>query len=255
MIRHPVLLDVNGIAHAFFTRKDGVSDGIYASLNCGFGSGDSAAAVTENRARAAMQLGVEPKHLVTAHQVHGTEVSVVDKPWPHDRAPKADALVTTQMGIALGVLAADCAPVLLADAEAEVIAAAHAGWRGALAGVLEATVAKMIELGADQRRIVAAVGPCIGPESYEVGPEFRDRFLADNAASAKQFKPASRAGYYLFDLAGHAMWRLEAMKVKAVGRVPHDTFSDTARFYSYRRATRNGETDYGRGLSAIALTF
>ncbi|HEX9647394.1 MAG TPA: peptidoglycan editing factor PgeF [Alphaproteobacteria bacterium] len=245
-----------GVAHGFFTRRGGVSAGVYGSLNCGLGSGDAGAAVAENRARAMAALRLGPEALVTGYQVHGIEVRIIDgnETAGERRARRhTDAAVTSAPGIALGVLTADCAPVLLADPEARVIGAAHAGWRGALAGVVEATVAAMERLGASRGAIVAAIGPCIAAESYEVGPEFPAPFLADDAASARFFAPRRSGGRLSFDLAGYLAWRLGRLGLGEVGATGGDTCADDAAFFSYRRAYRRGETDYGRLLSAIAL--
>lgn len=242
-----------GIRHAFFTRHGGVSRGFFASLNCGLGSADDAAAVRENRARAARALDARPENLVTLHQVHGITVINVDRPWTTDVRPQADALVSTTPGIALGALAADCAPILFADARARVVGAAHAGWRGALAGVIGATVEAMCAAGARAPDIVASVGPCIGRESYEVGPEFPGPFIASDPANARFFRPAARAGHFMFDLAGYCAARLEAAGVGTVAVTGQDTCAPGSDFFSYRRAVLNGERDYGRGLSAIML--
>jgi polyphenol oxidase len=239
--------------HAFFTREGGVSDGLYASLNCGFGSGDAADNVSANRDRAMDAIGLGGDALVTAYQIHSpTAVAVVD-PWRPDAAPRADALVTNRPGIALGILTADCAPVLFADADAGVIGAAHAGWRGARDGVLEATVEAMAALGARPGRIAAAVGPCIRQESYEVGPEFQSAFVDDDPETAGLFVAGARDGHFQFDLPGYIARRLSAIALAAVEVVTFDTCADEDRFFSYRRATRRGEPDYGRGLSAIAI--
>jgi hypothetical protein len=245
-----------GVRHVFFTRAGGVSEGIYASLNCGFGSGDVPERVHENRVRAAARLGVAPARLLSLHQVHGRDVIAVEAPWsmdPHEQRPKADAMVTDRPGIALGVLSADCAPVLLADADARVIGVAHAGWRGALAGVIEATLAAMQHLGARVERVAARVGPAIGPDSYEVGPEFPAPFLAADAANARFFRASARAGHHLFDLPGYCLSRLEAAGVAASSCARDDTCRDAEHYFSYRRNTLAGVRDYGRGLSAIVL--
>src|SRR5229473_6928106 len=192
-----------GIRHAFFTRQGGVSRGLFASLNCGFGSHDDPASVEENRAIAATQLALTAERLVTCHQVHGTATVTVERPWRRAANPRADGMVTAVPGIALGILAADCAPVLFADPSAGIIGAAHGGWRGALAGVMEATVATMVRLGAQPRRIRAGIGPCIAQPSYEVGPEFAAAFAAADPASDRFFAPASRPGHHLFDLPGY----------------------------------------------------
>ena len=240
------------VRHGFFTREGGVSDGIFASLNCGFGSGDDPAKVAENRGRVAAALDVAPAALVTAYQVHGTETSVVIEPWRRDAAPKADAMATRTPGVALGILTADCAAVLLADPDARVIGAAHAGWRGALTGVVEAAIAAMERLGAERARIHAAIGPCIGRASYEVGPEFPAPFLARNAANAAFFAPAARPGHFRFDLAGYVARVLTQAEISSVTRINADTYADP-RFFSYRRNTLAGEKSYGRALSVIAL--
>jgi YfiH family protein len=242
----------SGVRHGFFGRDGGVSDGLYASLNCGYGSGDAPDKVTANRERAAAGLGLTAARIVTGHQTHSARVATVETPWPRDAAPAVDALVTDRPGIGLGVLSADCAPVLLADAGARVVGAAHAGWRGALGGVLEATVAAMAALGARPERIGAAIGPCIGPASYEVGPEFPAPFLAESEANARFFRPAGRAGHFLFDLPGYVAARLARLGIGCdwLGR---DSLALSDRFFSYRRSTLDGHRVYGRGISLIAL--
>jgi YfiH family protein len=241
------------VRHGFFTRQGGVSAGLYSSLNCGFGSGDERAAVAENRARVAGALGGPADGLVTVHQVHGTAVAQVDRPWRPDAAPKADALVTRTPGVVLGILAADCAPVLLADAEAGVIGAAHAGWRGALAGVVEAAVAAMEQIGATRARIVAAIGPCIGAASYEVGADFADRFIAEDAANRRFFTQGRVPDKRQFDLPGYLAGRLAGVGLARVDALGLDTLSDPARWFSYRRSCLAHEPDYGRQISAIML--
>ena len=248
-----VLDGVPGVGHAFFTRRGGVSEGPYASLNCGFGSGDSPESVAANRGLAMERLALSGDHLVTVRQTHSADVAVVEAPWTPAAAPSADALVTRTLGVALGVLTADCAPVLFADAEAGVIGAAHAGWRGGLAGVLDATVEAMTGLGARARRIVVAIGPCIHQPSYEVGPEFRAAFVGAESANGEFFAPGD-GDRLLFDLPGYLERRLATMGLGAVERLAHDTRDGDDLFFSYRRATEQGETRYGRGLSAIALT-
>jgi YfiH family protein len=238
-----------GVPHGFFTRRGGASTGIYAGLNCGPGSRDDAAAVAANREAAAAALGAAT--LLTAHQVHGVRVAVAQGPWSGER-PQADAVVTATPGVAVGALSADCAPVLLADAEAGVVAAAHAGWRGALAGVVEATVAAMTALGARPGRIAAAVGPCISQRAYEVGPEFVDAFLDEDRAFARFF--AGGAGDRAqFDLPGFVLDRLRAAGVERCGWIGRCTYADDALFFSHRRGVHRGEADYGRLLSAIRL--
>jgi purine-nucleoside/S-methyl-5'-thioadenosine phosphorylase / adenosine deaminase len=243
----------NGIRHGFFTREGGVSDGIFVSLNCGFGSADASTNVTENRGRAMDTLGLARDRLVTCYQVHSPRVAVVDAVWTLDDRPRADAMVTRRTGIALGILTADCAPVLLADAEAGVIGAAHAGWRGALTGVLEATVQAMVELGASPSRLRAGIGPCIAQASYEVGPEFPAPFLAESPANTGFFLPAPRTGHLVFDLAGYVAQKLGRLGLASIELTGGDTAAEADRFFSYRRACHRKEPDYGRALSAIAL--
>jgi YfiH family protein len=253
MIQARSLADLDGVQHRFFTRRGGVSAGLYSSLNCGYGSGDEPDNVRENRRRAAAQFDLGAADLLTVHQIHSADVLTVDtERWTSPGAPRADGLVTDRPGVALGVLAADCAPVLLADGDAGVIGAAHAGWKGALGGVVDSTIAAMERLGARRERIRAAIGPCIGRDSYEVGPEFPARFLAQDADNAACFRPAARAGHFLFDLAGYLAHRLKLAGVNA-STTGHDTLAADEDFFSYRRNTLAGVRDYGRGLSAIAL--
>ena len=253
MITLDVLDDCDGIRHGFFTREGGVSGGLFASLNCGYGSGDDPANVTRNRAIAAGRLGVAGDRLITCYQIHSADVLTVETPWPREDAPRADGMVTDRPGIALGVLAADCAPVLFADSAARVIGAAHGGWKGALGGVMEATVAAMSALGAAPSRIRAGIGPCIAQKSYEVGPEFPDRFAETDAESGRFFVPAERPGHFRFDLPGYIAHRLARLGLGAVTNAACDTLADPARFFSYRRACLTGEGDYGRALAAICL--
>jgi len=241
-----------GLRHAFFTREGGVSQGIYASLNCGPGSRDDPANVAENRRRAAQALNVEPDCLLTCYQVHSADALVVQGPWNGTERPRADALVTNTAGLAIGILTADCAPVLLADRRAGVIAAAHAGWKGALGGILEATLVAMEGLGARPGEILAAIGPCISQRSYEVGPEFFETFLARGEENRGFFRQG-RGDRLHFDLRGYVARRLAQAGVRDIQPLPCDTFSEEERFFSYRRARKRGETDYGRALSAIAL--
>jgi polyphenol oxidase len=241
------------IRHAFFTRQGGVSEGLFASLNCGFGSRDDPRRVEDNRAIAAVHLGLTAERLVSCHQVHGTRAITVERPWRRADNPRADGMATAVPGIALGVLAADCAPVLFADPAARVIGAAHGGWRGALAGVMEATVAAMAALGARPERIRAGIGPCIAQQSYEVGAEFEAAFAAADTNNARFFQTAERSGHFLFDLPGYIGHRLERLGLAVVEQAPHDTAAEDALFFSYRRACQRGEPDYGRGLAAIAL--
>jgi len=246
------LAGLPGIAHGFFTRKGGVSGGIYGSLNCGPGSKDDPEAVMENRARVASRLAA--RVLLSAHQVHGTTALVVDKPWPPDGRPRADALVTATRGLALGVLTADCAPVLFADPQAGIVAAAHAGWRGALSGVLEAAVGAMERLGAQRQRVCAAVGPCIGATAYEVGPEFESEFRERDPASAQFFARTSAESRPRFDLSGYVVRRLRQAGVMSVQGSASCSYTLQEDFFSYRRSRLRGEADYGRQISAIVLT-
>ncbi len=250
--------EVAAVRHGFFTRAGGVSGGLYASLNCGYGSADDPDNVRTNRARAVGALGAETPGagapaLVTVHQVHSADVVTVTQPWSPDAAPRADAMVTTTPGVILGVSTADCAPVLLADPAAGIVAAAHAGWRGALTGVIETTVAAMVAAGAAPERLVAAVGPCIAQVSYEVGPEFPAPFLQHDPTNRAFFAPAARADHWLFDLAGYVTQRLTRAGVAQPAVVGRDTYADDRDFFSYRRATHRGKPDYGRNLSAIRL--
>ncbi|NBB82402.1 MAG: peptidoglycan editing factor PgeF [Alphaproteobacteria bacterium] len=253
MITLGVLNGVAGLRHGFFTRQGGVSAGIYASKNCGFGSGDAAANVARNRDRCLEQLDAGAEALLTVHQTHSPDVVTVERPWAPPDAPKADAMVTGRPGVALGVLAADCAPVLFCDPAARVIGAAHAGWKGALGGVLEATVAAMTALGAERGRILAAIGPRIAVASYEVGAEFRERFLAADPANAAWFRPGRALEKCQFDLGGYVAARLGALGLARIEPAPNDTVAEEDRFFSYRRSCHRGEPDYGRNLSAIAL--
>jgi len=242
-----------GLRHGFFTREGGVSTELFASLNCGWGSGDTPDHVSENRVRATTALGLPGASLVTCDQVHGTEVVVVERLWTRSEIPRADAMVTRMSGVALGILAADCAPVLFADPLAGVVGAAHAGWRGALTGVLEATVAAMRDLGAVPDRVRAGVGPSIAQASYEVGPEFPGPFLAQDSANAGYFVAAAEAGKFHFDLPGYVMGRLHRAGLSVIASIEEDTAAAPERFFSYRRSRLRGEPHYGRLLSAIAL--
>lgn len=239
------------LPHGFLGRRGGVSAGDLAGLNVGYGSRDDRAAIEENRRRAVEAL-LPGAGLATVHQVHSADAVYVEEPWPQDRRPNADAMVTDRPRLLLGILTADCAPVLLADARGRVIGAAHAGWRGALAGVTDSTIAAMEQLGARRERISAAVGPCIGQSSYEVDQAFRDRFLDDDAANARFFVEGP-SGRPHFDLPGYVVHRLLAAGIEQVEALHLDTYADAGRFYSYRRSTHRGEPDYGRQLSAIAL--
>jgi YfiH family protein len=246
-------LSLPGIAHAFFTREGGVSEGIYRALNTGLGSNDSREAVLENRARAMGHLGTTLDKLATPHQVHSTEAVQVEQVWGPGLGPKADAVVTKRPGVAIGVGAADCGPVLFADAQARVVGAAHAGWKGALAGILESTIAGMERLGANRERIVAVLGPTISAAAYEVGPEFVSRFTDAEADNRRFFQASPRDNYSMFDLPAYIVSRLQDAGIGTIGNLARCTYSEELRFFSYRRATHRGEADYGRLLSAIML--
>lgn len=241
------------VRHGFFTRVGGVSQGLYAGLNVGLGSNDARDAVGENRHRVAAALGVPDEALTTVHQVHSPDVVTITQPHRPADAPRADALVTCRPGLALGVLTADCVPVLFSDGEAGVIGAAHAGWKGAFTGVLEATVDAMGTLGARVGRVVAGIGPHIGRDSYEVGPEFLERFIEQAPENARYFRPSPRAGHHWFAIGDYVADRLARAGVARVERCDQDTLTQEALFYSYRRATLRGEADYGRQISAITL--
>jgi len=248
----PLLSALPGVRHAFFTRQGGVSAGLFDSLNVGRGSGDEPERVAENRRRAAAALDLQPAALATCYQVHSARVVAADSPF--DAAPpQADGVATTAAGLACGALAADCAPILLADAEARVVAAVHAGWRGALGGVVEAGVAAMAALGADPARMSAAIGPCIGPASYEVGLEFEARFVAADSANARFFAAGAHPDKRLFDLPGYVLGRLAAAGVGRAAWIGRDTLAEADWFFSNRRAVLSGEAGYGRLLSAIRL--
>jgi YfiH family protein len=253
MIEIDTLAELSGIRHGFLTRQGGVSEGIYASLNCGVGSKDNVCHVLENRARAVARVGLPAESLVTAYQVHSAKVAVVNRVWSREEAPQVDALVTTSPGIALGILTADCVPVLFADAKAKVVGAAHAGWKGAIGGVLQETVLQMTECGAKRGRIQVGIGPCIGQLSYEVGPEFPAPFLAQDPTNARYFIPSVRDQRYMFDLAGYVRSQLQGMGLGSVDITGNDTCAEEEMFFSYRRATIRQEPDYGRQISIIGL--
>jgi YfiH family protein len=241
------------IAHGFLGRMGGVSQGIFASLNCGPGSGDDRSNVIENRCRAVEALAPGAQ-LLTLYQIHSPNVATVTAPWNIGEGPQADAMVTNVANIALGILTADCAPVLFADAEAKVVGAAHAGWKGALGGVMESAITAMEDLGAKRNRIAVGVGPCISQTNYEVGPEFRDRFLDADSRNAHFFTASDRAHHFRFDLEGYVANRLKAAGIASVEQLSTCTYAEESDFFSYRRATHCGEKDYGRQASAIVLT-
>jgi YfiH family protein len=248
----PLLSAVPGVRHAFFSRDGGVSDGIYDSLNGGIGSKDDPERVAENRRRMAAAMGVKPDHLLSAFQIHSPDVAVAEVPWDNASRPRVDAIVSRIEGLAIGVSTADCGPVLMVDPAARVIGAAHAGWKGALTGVLESTIKAMEKLGADRDAMVAAIGPLIRQPSYEVGAEFVERFIDADAEFARFFLPASRENHSLFDLGGFIRMRLEAAGIPVIDDLGIDTYAD-ARFFSYRRSVHRREPDYGRHVHAIAL--
>ena len=241
------------IRHGFFTRCGGVSEGIHASLNCGLSGYFDDAEVTENRRRVAEQIGVLPENLLSCLQVHSPDVVTITQAWKKADRPKADAMVTKEKGIALGILTADCLPVLFVDSRAGVIGAAHAGWRGAISGVIDNTVKAMETLGASRRDIVAALGPCIWQNSYEVGPEFPASFLAEDPANEKYFRPAFRSDHYMFDLPGYVMAKLCALGIRDVEPSPADTYADETHFFSYRRDCQRDAGGGGRLISVIAM--
>jgi YfiH family protein len=253
LIEASSLAALPGIRHGFFTRRGGVSDGIYASLNGGVGSRDAPERVAENRARMAAALAVAPERLITAYQIHSADAVTVEAPWAPDARPRADAIVTRTPGLAIGVTTADCGPILFADAQARVIGAAHAGWRGAFTGVIEAAIAALERCGAERGRIVAALGPMIRQKSYEVGPEFVARFEAADAHNARFFAPSARTGHAQFDLAGYIAARLAHNGITRIEDLGRCTHAEPQEFFSYRGSTLRGEADYGRHVNAIAL--
>lgn len=246
------LLSKAGLRHAFFTRVGGVSSGLYASLNVGSGSADAPQDVIENRRRAAAHFGLPAEALNTCHQVHSARAEIAERPWGSTR-PESDGVVTSTAGLICGALAADCAPILLADPDAGVVAAAHAGWKGALTGIVDDTVAKMVSLGARRERLLAAVGPCIGKASYEVGLEFLERFIEADRDSAAFFSSGATSEKRQFNLPAFVLARLAAAGVEHAEWVERDTCAEAEHFFSNRRAFQRGEADYGRLLSAIVL--
>ncbi|MBC26099.1 MAG: polyphenol oxidase [Rhodospirillaceae bacterium] len=242
---------LRGIRHGFFTRNGGVSNGIYASLNAGYGSNDETSKVTENRQLIIDSLGATSLNSVS--QVHGKRVERVYGSWAKGATPRADAMVTNKPGMAIGILSADCAPILFCDPKARIIGAAHAGWRGALAGVVEATIDEMCEIGAQSDSIIAAIGPTIGPRSYEVSEKFLKPFLDQNQKNAVFFREASRAAHFLFDLPGYITSLMKDQGLDKVSWTGHDTYADNERFFSYRYGYTHGQSDYGRMLSAIMI--
>lgn len=246
------LLTGAGIRHAFFTRQGGVSEGIYAGLNGGLGSDDNPEHVAENRRRMANWMGVEPNHFLSLYQVHSPDVLPVSGPWPGDR-PKADGMVTATPGLALAVGSADCGPILFADPAAKIVGACHSGWKGAIGGVLEATLDAMEKLGASRARILVSLGPMLSQQNYEVGPEFRATFLAHDTKNADFFHPGMRPDNPHFNLPGYIARRLDRAGVRNIEDCKLCTYAEEARFYSYRRKTHRGEADYGRLMAAIRV--
>ncbi|MBN8553416.1 MAG: peptidoglycan editing factor PgeF [Caulobacterales bacterium] len=250
-LTHPLLTQA-GVKHGFFTRRGGVSDGIYTSLNTGVGSRDDAAAVAENRRRIAAHMGGTPDDYAACYQIHSATAHVAQTGWKGER-PEGDASVTQTPGVICAVLTADCAPILFADPQARIVAAAHAGWKGALGGIVQATVDAMTGLGAEPGRMVAVIGPCIAQASYEVGADYQDRFEAEAPGSDQFFQPGATPDKRLFDLPGFVLWRLEQASVGQAAWTGHDTRTDETLFFSNRRAFLNGEPDFGRLMGAIAL--
>jgi YfiH family protein len=253
MIELANLKDLPGIRHGFLTRRGGVSDGLYASLNCGLGSKDDQASVIENRTRALRSAGLDPDTLSTAYQVHSAKVAVVGADWDEMKRPQVDGLVTKTRGKSLGILTADCVPVLFADPDAGIIGASHAGWKGAIGGVLQETVAAMEKLGAQRASIQAGIGPAIAQKSYEVGPEFPQAFIDRDRANARFFTTSSRCRHFMFDLVGFVVQELKALGLAGVAAAGNDTCAEADDFFSYRRTTLAKEPDYGRQISLIGL--
>lgn len=251
MIEASGLSSINGISHGFFTRQGGVSDGIYGSLNTGYGSDDDAGNVKENRRRIAAQLGVDNRQLLTPSQWHSADAVLADKPWDVRQPPDGDAVVTDKPGIAAAINTADCTPVLFSSDDGRVVGAAHAGWKGAVGGILGSTVARMKDLGA--KDIHAAIGPTISQLNYEVGPEYRAQFVERDAASERFFIPSEKPGHFMFDLPGFVRARLDGLGLASIEDTALCTYADEQRFFSYRRTVHRGEADYGRQLSAICI--
>lgn len=253
MIVSDLLKEQDHIRHGFFTRQGGASDGIYESLNCGFGSGDKTEAVRENRMRVAAKLGIGHSNVLTVRQVHSPRALVADTGWTRDNLPEADAIVTAERRVGIGVLTADCTPILFCDAAGGVIGAAHAGWRGAKGGVIESVVDEMEKLGARRERICVSVGPAISQAAYEVGDDFRENFLAEDKDNEAFFTRRDNSGKPHFDLPGYCQKRLTLAGIEAIEQMGLCTYGDESLFYSYRRAVHRGEADYGRQISAIVI--
>ncbi|HPG89415.1 MAG TPA: peptidoglycan editing factor PgeF [Hyphomicrobium sp.] len=247
------LTALDGIKHGFFTRPGGISTGLYAGLNCGLGSADDAAHVLENRRRVSDHLGGAHGAVVTLYQEHGATALAIDKPMPRDNLPKADAVVTNTLGLVIGVLTADCGPILFADPDAKIVAAAHAGWRGAVSGIIESTIAEMERIGAKRTRIAAALGPCINQQAYEVGPEFETGILERDAANARYFARRDAASKPHFDLPAYILDRLARSGITNIVNEARCTHANESLFFSFRRTTERKEADYGRQISAIVV--
>ena len=254
IIESDTLSALPGITHGFGTREGGVSSGIYSSLNCGAGSKDDRDNVTRNRERLAARLGASPQSLITPYQIHSADAVAVDEPWALGEAPKADGVVTCKPNLAIAISTADCVPVLFADSQAKVVGAAHAGWQGALSGVLEATIKQMEHLGAQRSQICASIGPAISQSAYEVGEEFEARFLEQNSENARFFSREHDESRSYFDLTGYVAARLQKARINLVENMRHCTYLDETRFFSYRRSCHRDEPDYGRQISAIMIT-
>ena len=252
-IQHPSLQALDGISHGFFTRRGGTSQATYHSLNCGYGSGDEREQVKQNRALVAKSLGVGDDRLVTAYQVHSPDALIIEAPFESDNVPKLDALVTNTPGLAVAILTADCGPLLFADPKAGVVAAAHAGWRGAFEGVIEQTVAKMVALGASPANITAVLGPTISRTNYEVDQAFMDRFTEQSSSWERFFSSGKRDGHVQFDLPAFILSRLQDSGVGTAINLDRCTYGEEDMFFSYRRTTHRNEPDYGRQISAIAI--
>ena len=253
-LRSSLLDTAKGVHHAFCTRQGGVSEGLHYSLNCGFGTTDDPINVEHNRALALAQLPLLRAELITCNQAHSSNVVFVVDPWDKDEAPIADGMVTNRPNLALGILSADCAPVLLADPSSGIIGAVHAGWRGALAGVIERTIELMAKHGAKVSKIITAIGPCIGLQSYEVDAEFKGLFVKNDSKNEIYFYNGKLEGKYLFDLSSYVKYRLNRVGIEYVSNLKYDTCADIDKFFSYRRSVLTGENDCGRGISLIALT-
>ena len=252
-LKSQMLCGQNSIVHGFFGRRGGASEGVYSSLNCGYGSGDQIEIVRKNREFVASSLGAAPDKLLTVYQVHSADAVAVTSAWSREDAPHADGMVTNVPGIALGVLAADCAPVLFADEAAKVVGSAHAGWQGAIKGVVASVVDRMVGLGASRDNIKACVGPCISQKNYEVGPEFRMKFCDENKSHHRFFVPSVRDGHWMFDLPMFVRHQLETSGVSNIDVLDQCTYGHADDFFSFRRTTHRGEQAYGRNISAIML--